>query len=189
MRTCELPPAINPASGRGGPPGEDSGAAAGARPDAGIRPGRLAARARLVALAVGGFLLPWCVLLGVTLSATASAQHWSLAWAGLDGAEAAAALATAVLLARGSARASLTAAAGSALLLVDAWFDVCTSAPGLDHAVAVVEAIFVELPLAGAAIWLAVALTRHPAGAPSRRPAIPLAPRSAGPRPADPPPS
>jgi hypothetical protein len=146
-----------------------------------------------VALAVGGFLLPWCVLLGVTLPAAARAQHWSLAWAGLDGAEAAAALATAVLLARGSARASLTAAAGSALLLVDAWFDVCTSAPGLDHAVAVVEAIFVELPLAGAAIWLAVALTRHPAGPPSRWPAVPLAavpltPCSAGPRPADPPP-
>ena len=154
----------------------------------GFRPGRLAARARLVALAVGGFLLPWCVLLGVTLPAAARAQHWSLAWAGLDGAEAAAALATAVLLARGSARASLTAAAGSALLLVDAWFDVCTSAPGLDHAVAVVEAIFVELPLAGAAIWLAVALTRHPC-----RPAVPLPPsplarRPAGPRPADPPP-
>jgi len=146
-----------------------------------------------VALAVGGFLLPWCVLLGVTLPAAARAQHWSLAWAGLDGAEAAAALATAVLLARGSARASLTAAAGSALLLVDAWFDVCTSAPGLDHAVAVVEAIFVELPLAGAAIWLAVALTRPPAGPSSRRPVVPQAPRSAGPssrspRSADPPP-
>jgi hypothetical protein len=158
----------------------------------------LAARARLVALAVGGFLLPWCVLLGVTLPAAARAQHWSLAWAGLDGAEAAAALVTAVLLARGSARASLTAAAGSALLLVDAWFDVCTSAPGLDHAVAVVEAIFVELPLAGAAIWLAVALTRHPAGPPSRHPAGPPARRPAvppsrwppfrWPRPADPPP-
>jgi hypothetical protein len=64
----------------------------------------------------------------------------------------------------------------------DAWFDVCTSAPGLDHAVAVVEAIFVELPLAGAAIWLAVALTRHPAGPPSCWPSAPL------PRPADPPP-
>jgi hypothetical protein len=121
-----------------------------------------------VALAVGGFLLPWCVLLGATLPATTRAQHWSLAWVGLDGAEAVAALATAVLLARGSARASLTAAAGSALLLVDAWFDVCTSAPGLDHAVAVVEAIFIELPLAGAAIWLAVALTRSPADSPSR---------------------
>jgi hypothetical protein len=50
--------------------------------------------------------------------------------------------------------------AGGALLLADAWFDVCTSAPGLDHAVAAAEAIFVELPLAAAAFWLAATLVR-----------------------------
>jgi hypothetical protein len=123
-------------------------------------PSPLVRRARLVALAVGGFLLPWSVLLAVTLPTTARAQHWWLAWAGLDGAEAAAALATAVLLARRSPRASLTAAAGAALLLVDAWFDVCTSAPGLGRGLALAEAVCAELPLAGAAIWLAIALTR-----------------------------
>jgi len=117
-------------------------------------------RARLVALGVGGFLLPWCVVLGMTLPATAQAQHWPAAWVGLDAGEAIAALATAVLLARADARAALTAAAGGALLLTDAWFDVCTSGPGLDHAVALAEAAFVELPLAGAAFWLAVRLTR-----------------------------
>ena len=117
-------------------------------------------RARLGALAVGGFLLPWCVLLSATLPATARAQNWSLAWAGLDGAEAFAALATAVLLARADPRATFTAVAGGTLLLADAWFDVCTSAPGLDHALAAAEAIFVELPLAGAAFWLAVTLSR-----------------------------
>ena len=117
-------------------------------------------RARLAALAVGGFLLPWCVLLSAILPATARAQNWSLAWAGLDGAEALAALATAVLLARADTRAILTAVAGGTLLLADAWFDVCTSAPGLDHALAAAEAVFAELPLAGAAFWLAVTLTR-----------------------------
>ena len=65
-----------------------------------------------------------------------------------------------MLLYRGSPRASLTAAAGSALLLADAWFDLCTSAPGSDRVLAAGEAIFAELPVAGAAIWLAVALTR-----------------------------
>ena len=117
-------------------------------------------RARLAALAVGGFLLPWCVLLSAILPATARAQNWSLAWAGLDGAEALAALATAVLLARADPRATFTAVAGGTLLLADAWFDVCTSAPGLGHALAAAEAIFVELPLAGAAFWLAVTLSR-----------------------------
>jgi hypothetical protein len=136
-----------------------------AEPAASSRPATLAGpaqlrRARLAALAVGGFLLPWCVLLSAILPATARAQNWSLAWAGLDGAEAIAALATAVLLARADARATLTAVAGGTLLLADAWFDVCTSAPGLDHALAAAEAIFVELPLAGAAFWLAVTLTR-----------------------------
>jgi hypothetical protein len=119
---------------------------------------RLLCRARLVALAVGGFLLPWCVLLSMVLPATAQAQHWSLAWTGLDAAEALAALATAVLLAHGDRRAALTAAAGAVLLLTDAWFDVCTSAPGLDHALAVAEAACAEVPLAGAACWLALRL-------------------------------
>ncbi len=118
-------------------------------------------RARLAALAVGGFLVPWCVLLSATLPRTATAQHWSLAWAGLDGAEGVAALATAALLARDDSRACLTAAAGGALLLTDAWFDVCTSAPGLDHRLAVAEAVLVELPLAGAAGWLAATLLRR----------------------------
>jgi hypothetical protein len=120
---------------------------------------RLLRRARLAALAVGGFLLPWCVLLAATLPATARAQDWSLAWTGLDAGEALAALSTAALLARADARAALTAAAGGALLLADAWFDVCTSAPGLDHALAMADALFVEVPLACAAFWLAARLT------------------------------
>ena len=118
-------------------------------------------RARLVALAVGGFLLPWSAVIAVTLPATAQAQHWALAWAGLDVAEAAAALATAVLLSRGDRRASLPAAAAGTLLLIDAWFDVCTSAPGAGHAMALAEAGCVELPLALAAWWVAIVLTRE----------------------------
>jgi hypothetical protein len=120
----------------------------------------LVRRGRLVALAVGCFLLPWCALLFATLPATAHAGHWSLAWTGLDAAEAAAALATAALLTRSDPRASLTAAAGGAFLLTDAWFDVCTSAPGLDRCLAVAEAVFAELPLAAAAFWLAARLIR-----------------------------
>jgi hypothetical protein len=128
----------------------------------GTRPAAVVRRARLVALGVGGFLLPWSVLLLVTLPATAHAGHWALAWAGLDGAEGAAALATAVLLARGDRRASLTAVAGGTLLVLDAWFDVCTSAPGAARALAVAEAVLVELPLAAAAIWLALRLLAQP---------------------------
>ena len=65
-----------------------------------------------------------------------------------------------VLVCLGDERRCLAAAASATLLLADAWFDVCTSPPGLDRLLAVGEAVLVELPLAAAAIWLAVALTR-----------------------------
>ena len=110
---------------------------------------------------MGGFLLPWSALLAVTLPATAQAQNWALAWTGLDVAEAAAALLTAVLLTCGDRRASLAAAAAGTLLLIDAWFDVCTSAPGAGQAMALAEAGCAELPLALAAWWVAIVLTRE----------------------------
>ncbi|HET9967068.1 MAG TPA: hypothetical protein VFQ68_02460 [Streptosporangiaceae bacterium] len=122
-------------------------------------------RGRLVALAVGMFLLPWCVVLGMTLPAGTFVPNWSLAWVGLDFAEAVAALLTAWLLSRGSPRAGLPAMAGAGLLFADAWFDVCTSAAGTARLLAVGEALGAELPLAAAAIWLAVTLTRHPSQA------------------------
>jgi hypothetical protein len=146
-----------PQTGRRPPQANGQSPQANAQPAA--VPAPLLRQARLIALAVGGFLLPWCVLLSMALPATAQAQHWSLAWTGLDAAEALAALGTAVLLARGDRRAALAAVAGGALLLTDAWFDVCTSAPGLDHALALAEAAFLELPLAAAAGWLALRLT------------------------------
>jgi hypothetical protein len=161
-------PTPGPADGSPGSPRRPARPALGpaARPSSSARrsvrasfSGPLVRRARLVALAVGAFLVPWCVLLSATLPATTRVPGWSLAWTGLDGGEAIAALATAVLLARQDLRAALTAVAGGALLLADAWFDVCTSA-GSGHAVATAEAVFVELPLAGSAFWLALKLTR-----------------------------
>ena len=146
MQTCEHPPLT------GTPP------VAGTPPHPGIRYHRLG---RLVALAVGAFLLPWCAVLGATLPASAHVPNWSLAWVGLDFAEAVAALLTAWLLSWDSPRASLPAMAGAGLLFADAWFDVCTSAAGTARLLAIGEALAVELPLAAAAIWLAVTLTRR----------------------------
>jgi hypothetical protein len=115
------------------------------------------------AIAIG--LVPWSVLLGATLPRTFRAQNWSLAWVGLDAALAVAAGATAVLLKRGDIRAALTATATATLLLVDSWFDTCTSAPGLNHGVAILEAACVELPLSAGALWLAFAVLKGPRGA------------------------
>ncbi len=96
---------------RPGPPGPLRSPRPGRAARAGLSPATRR-RARLAALAVGAFLVPWSVMLSVTLPSAAQAHHWSMAWTGLDAAEALAALATAVLLARGDARASLTAVAG-----------------------------------------------------------------------------
>jgi hypothetical protein len=157
MQTCEHAPLTGALPVTGPLPVAGAPPVAGTPPHPGIRHHRLG---RLIALAVGVFLLPWCAVLGATLPASAHVPNWSLAWVGLDLAEAVAALLTVTLLSRGSPRAAIPAAAGAALLLADAWFDLCTSPPGLDRLLAVGEAVLVELPLAAAAIWLAVALTR-----------------------------
>ncbi len=115
--------------------------------------------ALVVTTAVAVFLPPWCTLLAYMLPPTTQAQHWALAWIGLDCAIGIVAALTARLIARHDPRAALTAAAGAALLFADAWFDVCTSAPGLDHTTAIVEAACFEIPLALAAVWFAVTTT------------------------------
>ncbi len=155
MTTCELRP-------RELTPHELTPSEREPAPDPRPRDQRLRHRrlGRLAALSAGLFLLPWSVVLGMTLPASTFVPHWSLAWMGLDLAEAVAALLTAVLLRRGSPRASLPAMAGAGLLFADAWFDVCTSPGGLARWLAVGEAVLLELPLAAAALWLAVALTR-----------------------------
>jgi hypothetical protein len=82
-------------------------------------------------------------------------------WAGSPGIWAARhSAATAFLLARRGQRAGLTALAGGTLLVVDGWFDVCTSAPGADQLMAVTAALLVELPLAATAIWFVVTPAR-----------------------------
>jgi hypothetical protein len=119
-------------------------------------------RARFAATAVGGFLVPWSAVLAKTLPESAHVRRWSVAWAGLDGAEAVAALAVAGLLARRDRRAAIPAAAFGALVLADAWFDVTTSAPGRESFIAIAEAAGVEIPLAVAAFWLAASLAGGP---------------------------
>lgn len=111
-----------------------------------------------VTLAFGGaavLLLPWSLILAVTLPPTYEVHHWRLAWVGLDLAIAFAAGLTAFLLHRRDPRAALTAVAAGTLLLADAWFDVATAAPGLDYNLALAQALLLELPLAIAAYTLA----------------------------------
>ncbi|MFJ6841551.1 hypothetical protein ACIQRE_02655 [Streptomyces griseoluteus] len=108
-----------------------------------------------VLLGLGLAMIPWVVHVHTSLPATAEAPHWAWAWTGLDVLEALGLSSTGLLLRRGDARASLTAMAASALLVVDAWFDTMTAAPGADLASAVAMALCAEIPLAAACALLA----------------------------------
>ncbi|WP_206311719.1 hypothetical protein [Streptomyces sp. DASNCL29] len=114
-------------------------------------------------LVSGAALVPWLYVLARTLPSTARVGHWNVAWVGLDALEALGLLATAALRRRGGGAAAtrhrLTAAATGALLVVDAWFDTVTAAPGSELAAAVALALCAELPLA--AVCPALALGRE----------------------------
>lgn len=106
-------------------------------------------------VASGVALIPWLVVLAVTLPSTATAPHWTVAWVGLDAMEAAGLVASGVLASRRHSLRGVVAGATAMLLLVDAWFDVTTSS-GADVAPAVLMALLAELPLAAACGTLAI---------------------------------
>lgn len=116
-------------------------------------------------LIAGLAMVPWVFILACSLPSTTRAAHWSTAWAGLDGLEAVGLMTTGVALIRGYSWLCLPAAVTSTLLVVDAWFDVATSAPGPAVGAATAMAVFPELPMAGLCAVLAIrnapGRTRH----------------------------
>ena len=108
-------------------------------------------------------LIPWTVGLATQLPHRAVAHHWNTVWAGLDAAIAIGLALTSWLSHRRDVRAALTATATTTLMCTDAWFDLCTSAPGHPFAYAAAEA---AAELLVAAACLAVGLrTRRVADA------------------------
>ncbi|MEU0411309.1 hypothetical protein ABZ307_26295 [Streptomyces griseorubiginosus] len=127
------------------------------------RPARGTRRAGCLLVACGLGLLPWLYVLATGLPATATAAHWPLAWVGLDALEALGLISTGLLAARGDRRHALAATATATLLVVDAWFDTTTAAPGGDFATAVAMALGAELPLAALCARLALRALSQPA--------------------------
>lgn len=99
-------------------------------------------------------LVPTVVLLVVALPSTHQSEHWDVAWGGFDVMLGLMLLAVAVTAWRGSAWLEAAAAAAATLLVVDAWFDVLTASSGTERVIAIVEAVFVELPLALLCLWI-----------------------------------
>src|SRR5690349_22211141 len=99
-------------------------------------------------LAMSLILLPWTVVLLTTLPDRAVSQNYRLAWVGFDVLLLLSMIRTAWLAWRRSPFVVNVASATATLLVVDAWFDVTTSAGGQDLLVSAAAAFFVELPLA-----------------------------------------
>jgi hypothetical protein len=93
-------------------------------------------------------LIPWAIALGQMLPSRHVANHWDAAWTGFDVILALSLLATAWAAIRRRDLLRGFAAVSGTLLLCDAWFDVLTSSGGTDLEVAILLAVFGELPLA-----------------------------------------
>jgi hypothetical protein len=115
----------------------------------------LAARLAPLLLVAAGLLLPWVAYLVLTLPSEHESAHWDVAWAGFDVALAGVLAAVAVAALRRSAWLEGAATAAATLLFVDAWFDALTARTGAELAVALGEALLVELPLALLCLLLA----------------------------------
>ncbi|MGN6377622.1 MAG: hypothetical protein ACTHNU_01590 [Gaiellales bacterium] len=110
-----------------------------------------------IAFALAAALLaPWTVWIAWTLPDRHLAAHWSIAWGGFDLALAAALAATGFAVLRRSWLIPIVATMAATMLLCDAWFDVVTARGRMTLGVAVVEAMFAELPLAVVCLWIAI---------------------------------
>ena len=117
----------------------------------------LSRRARLLStifLVAAMALIPWTVLLGLTLPPKYDAGHWNVLWTGFD---------VGLLFVLGYAAwaawfrrqilASIAIVAGT-LLLCDAWFDIITSIGHRDQWLTLLTGFGGELPLALFFFWL-----------------------------------
>ncbi|MER6125844.1 hypothetical protein ABT173_25090 [Streptomyces sp. NPDC001795] len=100
----------------------------------------------LAASALG--LIPWTVIMGLTLPSDYRVHAWRTTWVGFDILLLSAFVATAVLGLRRHRAAVIPALATAVLLVCDAWFDVSLAfgTPGVWASAAL--AVFVELPTA-----------------------------------------
>lgn len=99
--------------------------------------------------------VPWVFYLAATLPRRQRTVHYDIAWIGFDIALIAMLLVTGWLAHKGSDVVELPAAITAALLFMDAWFDVLTSATKGQLVVAVVLAAGAEIPGGLACLFLA----------------------------------
>ena len=101
-------------------------------------------------------LAPWIVYLAMVLPHRARSVHYDVAWVGFDIAMwfVLAALAWSAIRRRPAT--PQLAAVAATMLIVDAWFDVVTTANPTQRGFAIASAVIVEIPLAVLCTWIAV---------------------------------
>jgi len=114
-------------------------------------------RRRFVVLLTGASvgLIPWIVLLAITLPHRYVAGHWTVTWVGFDIVLLGCLALTAWLAWRRRQSVVIFAFTTATLLSCDAWFDVTTASGRADTIIAIASAVLLELPLA--ALLFAVA--------------------------------
>jgi hypothetical protein len=100
-------------------------------------------------------LIVWTVFLALSLPKENLEQHYRLTWVGFDLILALAVYLTAHMAFRLDARVMFPATVVATLLVVDAWFDVTTSATAKAAAGALILALAVELPAAAFSLYVA----------------------------------
>ncbi len=93
-------------------------------------------------------LIPWIVILALTLPHHYLAGHWTLTWVGFDVLLLGCLASTAWLAWRRRQAVVIAAFITATLLTCDAWFDITTSSGRTDTILAIASALLLELPLA-----------------------------------------
>lgn len=118
-------------------------------------PGTRNQRERLATLLIVGSLVEtaWTGYLGWKLPPRYQANHWDVAWVGLDVFQIIAYLSCAWAAWRQRALLALFTPIAGTLSLVDAWFDITTARRG-DLGQSIFLAIFLEVPVAFFMFWI-----------------------------------
>jgi hypothetical protein len=105
-------------------------------------------------------LIPWIVVLAITLPHRYRADHWTMLWVGFDVALLCALATTAWAAWKGRQLVIAAALVTGTMLVVDAWFDLVTDSSTRDLIISAVTAVFAELPLAALMFAGALRLVR-----------------------------
>jgi hypothetical protein len=97
----------------------------------------------------------WTVWLTFNLPSRHVSPHWDVAWGGFDVMLAIALVIAGVATIRNSPWLFGSAVCAATLLTIDAWFDILTARGQHEVITAIIQAAFLELPLAAACLYVA----------------------------------